>query len=90
MRAQHAMEAGFAGDIDALVGQGRDDARGRGLGEARLVRDLDDTRPFGLGQRVRRRWPRRVRPPVARTQTVAGLPALQGARVDAGQSTGGA
>src|SRR4051794_10112622 len=44
------MEAGLAGEVGALVGQGRDDARGRGLGEAGFVRHLDDA---GLLERVK-------------------------------------
>src|ERR1700736_4767159 len=40
VRAQHSMEARFAGDIDAFVGQHWNDPGGRGLGEAGFVRDF--------------------------------------------------
>src|ERR1700674_4499670 len=87
MLAQHAMEAGLAGNVDPLIGQRRDDPCRRRLGEARFVGDLEDPGPFGLAQRVR--WDRAlsVRPPITRLQTVTGLPAPQRAGVDAGQGT---
>ena len=74
--------------VAALVGQGRDDARGRGLGEAGLVGHLDDAGPLGCGERVRRRGAVGVRPAVAAREAVACLPTLHRARVDAGQSAG--
>src|ERR1700692_3680429 len=88
MLAQHAMEAGLAGNVDPLIGQGRDDPCRRRLGEARFVGDLEDPGPFGLAQRVR--WDRAlgVRPPITLLQTVSGLPAPQRAGVDARQSAG--
>src|ERR1700722_3648864 len=46
LRAQHTVEAGLTGDVDALVGQCRDDPRRRGVGEARFVGNRDDPRPF--------------------------------------------
>jgi hypothetical protein len=50
MVAQHAVKARLAADIDALVGQRRDDAGRRHVGKARLVGQLDDARPLGLAQ----------------------------------------
>src|SRR4051794_6665150 len=82
------MEAGLAGDVGALIGQGRDDARGRGLGEAGFVRHLDDAGPLGCGERVRRRGTLGTRAAVAAREAVARLPTLRRARVDAGQGTG--
>ena len=82
------MEAGLAGDKGALVSQGRDDASGRGLGEAGFIRHLDDAGPLGCGERVRGRGAIGVRPTIAARETIARLPALRRARVDAGQSTG--
>src|SRR4051794_2502136 len=87
--AQHPMEAGFAGDIDAFIGQHRYDPCGRRLGEARLVRDFDDARPFFFCQSVRWRWPDRVRPPIAACQTIVLSPALESAWIDPRQSAGG-
>ena len=55
----------FAGDVDTFIGQRRDDPRRRGLGEARLVGDCDDARPFGLAQCVRRSRTNRIWPTVA-------------------------
>ena len=54
MRAQHAMEAGLAGNVDPLVGQRRDDPLRRRLGKARFIGRRDGSSPFGLAQRVRR------------------------------------
>src|SRR5580693_657497 len=88
MLTQHAMEAGFAGDVDTLVGQRRDDPRRRGVGEARFVGHCDDPGPFGLAQRVRWDQAISVRPPISLVQTVTGLPSPQRAGVDAGQGTG--
>ena len=88
MRAQHAMEAELAGDVDAFVGQCRNDPRRRRLGKAWFVGHLDDPCPFGLAQSVRRNGTIGVRPAIAARQTLTGLPALQRARVDPGQSTG--
>src|SRR5882757_2909370 len=82
------MEAGFAGKVNPLVGQRRDDPRRRRLGKARFVGDCDDPGPFGLVQRVRRYRTIGVRPPVALYQTVTGLPAPQRGGVDTPQSTG--
>ena len=50
MLAQHAVETGLAGDIDALVGQRRDDPRWRHVGEARLIGEFHDARPLSLAQ----------------------------------------
>jgi hypothetical protein len=51
MCAQHAMEAGLAGDVDPLVGQHWDDPRRWRLSKPRLVGQRDDACPFGLAQR---------------------------------------
>src|SRR3984957_6919857 len=88
MRAQHTMEAGLTGDVDTLVSQCRDNPRRWRLSKARFVGDLDDPRPFGLAQRVRRDWTIGARPPVALPQPVTSLPAPQRTCVDAGQGTG--
>ena len=86
--AQHAVKAGLAGEVDALIGQGRDDPCRRHVGKARLIGDGDDARPFGRAQRVRRNAgaPRRAgdRPVPA----LAGPPALQASGIDAGQGAG--
>ncbi len=50
MRTQHAMKAGFAGEVDPLVGQRRDDPRRRRLSKARFVGHRDDPGPFGLAR----------------------------------------
>src|SRR5271166_2155240 len=88
MRAKHAMKAGLAGEVDALVGQSRNDPRRRRRGEARFVGDRDDPGPLGLAQRLRRHRTIGVWPPITLPQTVTGLPAPQRAGVDAGQGTG--
>src|SRR3954470_21690858 len=81
------MEAGLAGEVGALVGQGWDDARGRGLGEAGFVRHRDDAGALGCGERVRRRGTLGIRAAVAARVVVTRLPALRRARVNAGQGT---
>ena len=81
------MEAGLAGDKGALVSQGRDDARGRGLGEAGFIRHLDDAGPLGCGERVRRCGTIGVRSTIAAREAIVRLPTLRRARVDAGQGT---
>src|SRR5271165_774692 len=88
MRAKHAMKAGLAGEVDALVGQSRNDPRRRRRGEARFVGDRDDPGPLGLAQRLRRHRTIGVWPPITLPQTVTGMPAPQRAGVDAGQGTG--
>jgi hypothetical protein len=48
MRAQHTAEAGFAGQVDALVGQHGHDARRRHGGKARLIGHGQHLRALGL------------------------------------------
>jgi hypothetical protein len=79
MVAQHAMEAGLAGDIDALVGQRRDDAGRRGAGKARLVGEFDHAPPLGLAQGVLRPGPGGLRPAVSPDLAIVIAPALKGA-----------
>ena len=88
MRAQYTTEAGFACEVDPLVGQRRDDPRRRGVGEARFIGDRDDPSLFGFAQRVRRDRTIGIWPPIAPEQTVTGLPAPQGAGIDTRQGTG--
>src|SRR4051812_48894747 len=77
--AQPAMKASLAGDIDALVGQRRDDAGRRRAGETWLVGQRDDARPLGLAERVR--WPRpdSLGPTVGPDLAILNAPALEGA-----------
>src|SRR3954465_2615176 len=86
MLAQHAMEAGLAGDIDALVGQRRDDPRWRRIGKAWLVGQLYDARSLGLAERVRRPGPDSLGPTVGLHLAIRGAPALEAAQIDAGQA----
>jgi site-specific DNA recombinase len=89
MVAQHAMEAGLAGDVDALVGQRRDDPGRRRAGEARLVGKCHDPRPLGLARSMWGPGPDGLRPAVSLDQAVAASPALEGPCIDAGERTGG-
>src|SRR3954453_17943564 len=82
------MKAGFAGDVDTLVGQRRDDPCRRRLGEAQFVGHLDDPGSFGIAQSMRGNRAIGVWPTVPLCQAVTGLPAPQRAGVDARQSTG--
>ena len=88
MRAQHAMDAGFAGDVDALIDQHRDDPRRWGVGEARFVGHGNDPRSFRLAQRVRWRGADGIGPVVVMHLAVARPPTLQGADSDARQRAG--
>src|SRR3954452_5256445 len=87
MRAQHAVKAGLAGEVDALIGQCRDDPCRRHVGKARLVGDGDDARPFGGAQRVRRNRANGVWPAISPGQAFAGLPALEGPDINVGHGT---
>src|SRR5882757_6609982 len=80
------METGFAGDIDTLVSQHRNDPGGRGLGETCLVRHHDDPCPLFFRQSMGRRWSDSVGTPVA---ACLFPPALDGARINSRQSAGG-
>jgi hypothetical protein len=88
MVAQHALEARFAGDVDALVGQRRDDPGRRRAGEARRVGERHDARPLGLAQGVRRPGPDGGGPTVSPDLAITSAPALEGPHVDAGQVAG--
>ena len=83
LRAQRALEGGFAGDVHALVGQHRHDARCWHVGKARLIGHTQHLRAFRLGQCVAGRGPYRPGPAIARFGALAGIPALQGASGDA-------
>ncbi|MPM72115.1 hypothetical protein SDC9_119088 [bioreactor metagenome] len=82
--AQHALEARFAGDVDAFVGERRHDARWRLIGETRLISHRQDAGALLVGERMRGRRALGQGPAVADVQAVLGLPALQGAHGDAG------
>ncbi len=84
MRLQHAAEGGFAGEIDALVGQHGHDARRRHRGKARLVGHGQQVRTLGLGEGMVRHRAHGLRPAIAADEAIGGLPALEGAQVDAG------
>src|SRR3954453_7320173 len=85
--AQHPVKAGLAGQVDALIGQGRDDPCRRHVGKARLVGKGDDARPFGRAQRVRRNPANGVGPAISPGQAFAGLPALEGPDINVGHGT---
>src|SRR5947209_12776107 len=87
MRAQHAVKAGLASEVDALIGQCRDDPCRRHVGKARLVDHGDDARPFGRAQRVRRNPANGVWPAISPGQAFAGLPALEGPDINVGHGT---
>jgi len=53
MRAQNAVEAGFAGDIGSFVGQGRDNPGRRQFGKARFIGHGEDLGALGLAERMR-------------------------------------
>jgi hypothetical protein len=72
-----------------LYGQHGNDPGRRGLGEAGFVRHRDDPCPLFFRQGMRLRWADGIRPPVAVCQTVVLSPALDGARIDTRQNTGG-
>jgi hypothetical protein len=86
MRAQHATEAGFTGDVDPLVGQRWHDPGRRCLGKTWFVGKRDDRGPFSLAQGVGRHRTLSGRTPIRLRQAIAGLPSPQRAGVDAGQS----
>jgi hypothetical protein len=82
VRAQHTGEGRLAGEVDALVGQRRHDARRGHVSKARLVGRAQHGGTLGRTQGMGRRRPHDQRPAIARHEAVAGLPALQGAQVD--------
>ena len=81
-------EGGLAGQVHALVGQHRHDARGRHGGKARRVGHGKHLRTLGLGQRMTGRRSHGMWPSIAAHEAVKGFPALQGAQVDAGGLAG--
>ncbi len=87
--AQHAVEAGLAGEVGALVGQGGDDARGRQVGEARLVGDGHDPRPLRRAQRVRGDGSTGTGAPIRPDPTVTTVPALHRAGIQTDQGAHG-
>jgi hypothetical protein len=89
MRAQHTVEARLAGKIDAFISEHRHDPSRWHISKSRLVGYFDDPSPFSFAQGVR--WPSAdgIRAVIAVRQTIASLPALQRASIDAGRSTGG-
>src|SRR3954451_9300193 len=87
MGAQHAVKAGLTGEVDALIGQRRDDPCRRHVGKARLVGQGDDARPFGRAQRMRRNRANGVCSAISPGQALASLPALEGPDINAGQGT---
>ena len=86
--AQHAVKARLAGDVDALVGQRRDDASRRCAGEPWLIGQFHDAGPLGLAERVRRLRPDGLGPPVRPDLAILIAPALESTYVDAGQTAG--
>ena len=88
MRTRHAMKAGFARDVDALIGQRRDDARRRGVGKARLIGHRDDPRALGVAQCVRSGRAIGVRPAVALRADRRRPASAVACRVDASQRAG--
>jgi hypothetical protein len=88
MGAQNPLEAGFAGDIDILVSEHRNDPGRRQRGETRLVSDGQDAFTFLLAQRVRGSRPFSTRATVTDNQVIVGPPALQRARSNAGNRAG--
>jgi hypothetical protein len=86
--AQHAGEGGLAGQVHAVVGQHGHDARRRHGREARLVGHAHELSTLGVAQGMAGLRAHRLRPAIARREAVVGLPALQGAHVDAGDLAG--
>jgi hypothetical protein len=85
---QHAAEGGFAGEVDALVGQHGHDARGWHGGKAWLVGHGKHPRTLGLGEGMAGPRAHGLRPTVAADETISGLPALEGTQIDAGNLAG--
>src|SRR5690606_31105551 len=82
------IEARLARQVQAFVGQRRNDARRRDLGETRFVRDLQHLPSLGLAQCVRRRRSLRCRSAIAALKPATGTPALQRTDVDTCHLTG--
>jgi hypothetical protein len=80
---EHTRHAGLAAQVDALVGQHGHDARRRHRGEARLIGHGQQRCLLLRAQCVAGGRPHGLRPAIARCEAVLGLPALQGAQVDA-------
>ena len=86
--AQKAVEGRFAGQIDPLVSQHRHDARRRQRGKARFVSHFEHLGALLCRQRMCRPWAHRVRPSIPSGEALLGLPALQGAHMNAGGGAG--
>lgn len=86
MRAQHPLEAGFAGDIALFVSQHGRDACWRHVRESCRIDDLQRLKMLGVDKRMRRCWT--CRHWVAIAAVVATLSALQCAEADPAQATG--
>lgn len=85
---QHALEARFAGDIDAFVGQRRHDTGRRLVGKAWLIGNGQNPGSFLLGQRVGGYGSRGGRTPVTNRQAAVRLSTLESAHADADHLTG--
>jgi hypothetical protein len=81
--AKDAVEGRFAADVGSRISQHRHDARRRHVGKARLVGGGQDRIALLGAQRMCRRRAFDQRTPVADDQAFVGLPALQGAQLDA-------
>src|SRR3989338_4189111 len=88
MRFQHAAEGGFAGQVDAFVGQHGHDARRWHGSKARLVGHGKHSCALSLAQGVAGCRSHGLRSPIATDKAVRSLPALQGAHLNAGDSAG--
>ena len=85
---QHAAEGGFAGQVDALVGQHGHDACWRHGGKAGFVGDGQHMRTLRFGEGMARYRAGRLQSAIALDEAIGGLPALEGAQVDAGNLAG--
>jgi hypothetical protein len=79
---QHTGEAGLAGEVDAFVGQQRDDASRRHVGKAWLVGYTQELGALRWAQSVFGRWTYGAGPAIALEEPFLGLPALQSAYID--------
>lgn len=88
LSAQHAAEAGFTGQVDALIGQHGHDTRPRYGRKARLVGHCQQLCALVLARGMARHGAHGLRPAIARREPLVGLPPLQGARIDTSDRAG--
>jgi hypothetical protein len=85
MSSQHAAEARFAGNIEALVSQHRNDSRRRNFRKARLIGDLQDPLALLFAQSMAGRASQRLRSSISAPQPFT-VPALERTNIDSSQS----